>query len=530
MKDANPIIQMVKSRFLVHCLFAITPVLVLTAGDWSQYRGPTHDGLSSETIRSNWSSEAPREIWRVPMVNGFSSFSVSNGRAFTLVERTFDGSNKETCIALNSATGLELWATVVDTAENYDGTGISAAAGPRSTPVVDGDRVFILSAYLGLYCLNASSGDVLWQKSIHGEYGGGVISWQSSAAPLIEGDLVIIQSRAEDHSLMAFRKQDGTEVWARHNDLMTHASPVTVTLNGVRQVIFYAQSGLVSLDPGTGNVLWRHKVNYNGTSAGASPVVAGDLIYCSRAYPGSLSSERAGATVMQLTKTADSFSTKRVWYKVNQLMNHWSTPVHDGGYLYGIYGHYNSGASPIELKCIDMQTGEEKWSQGLSSEGSRSGGLLKVGKQMLLLTERGDLVLFEPSAEAFKEIARHKALGGRSWNVPAISNGRIYARSTTEAVCLDVSLPAPPSAPLKLQASLSSGRSFGLEIGTADDSPIDANRASMIDILFSGDLLTDLASWTKVSTAPQITNGRLRFEDPETGVVPRRYFRIQERR
>jgi len=522
------------ARPLAACLgryalsLGIVGTLTVHAVDWPNYRGPTYDAISPESIRSNWSSEPPRVVWRVAMRNGFSTFTVREGRAFTLVERTLNNEKLEMCIALDAATGTELWAQRVDTADAYDGTGIAGAAGPRSTPVVAGDRVYVLSAYLQLHCLDAATGQSVWVHDLPSEYQSSVISWQSAAAPLIDGDRVFVMSNAANRGLVAFDRFTGKQLWARYGDRMTHATPLALTLNGVRQILFYTQTGLVSVKPDNGDVLWRHTVRYNSTSVGASPVVAGDLIYCSRAYPASLTTAQAGALVVKLSSSgAGVFATSQAWFKVNQLMNHWATPVVHEGYLFGVYGQYNSGSSSIDLKCIEAATGNEQWSMNLSSNGSRSGGLVKVGRQMLLLTESGDLVLFEPDPTAYTEIARFKALAGKAWNAPAVSNGRIYARSTTEAVCLDVALKALPR--LTAEPTLAGlDHTFELLIRTEDNSPLDSSRAAGIQIYAAEDPAAAPAFWERVQDSGVLQEGIYRFPDPESARTPQRFFRIQE--
>src|SRR6266576_5967153 len=195
----------------------------LHAGDWPQYRGPNHDGLSTELIRTNWSEAAPRPIWKVPLDPGLSSFSVSGGRAFTLVRRPVSGQDQEFCIALNADTGAELWASPPLGIASYPDDGVGPDDGPRSTPSVDGDRVYVLTSYLRLYCLNVTNGAVVWSKDLVAEYGATVIAWQSAASPLIEGDLVLVIGNSESKSLLAFHKSDGSEAWKGQNDVMTQA-------------------------------------------------------------------------------------------------------------------------------------------------------------------------------------------------------------------------------------------------------------------------------------------------------------------
>jgi outer membrane protein assembly factor BamB len=195
------------------------------AADWPQYRGPNHDGVSLEAIRTNWSEEPPRPVWKIGLEPALSSLAISGGRAFTLARRRAGNGEQEFCVALNAGTGQELWATPVDIAD-YPNGGVGFDDGPRSTPSVDGNRVLVLSSYLRLVCLEAATGRVNWGRDLKTDFGGYVIPWQNAASPLIEGDLVLVNSngRSNEH-LLAFRKQDGTLAWKGHNDGMTHATP-----------------------------------------------------------------------------------------------------------------------------------------------------------------------------------------------------------------------------------------------------------------------------------------------------------------
>src|SRR6266536_958836 len=242
----------------------------LRAGDWPQYRGQNHDGISAEIIRTNWAGATPRRVWKIPLAPALSSFSVASGRVFTMARRPAGGQDQEFCIALNAETGAELWASAPLGIADYPNGGVGSDDGPRSTPTVDGDRVYVLTSYLRLYCLGATNGAVIWSKDIVAEYGSTVIAWQSAASPLLEGDLVLVIGNATGKSLLAFHKTDGREAWKGQNDVMTQASPVAATVAGVRQVIFFAQSGLVSVAPDNGAVLWRYAFPFS-TSTAASP-------------------------------------------------------------------------------------------------------------------------------------------------------------------------------------------------------------------------------------------------------------------
>src|SRR5438874_9053329 len=156
--------------------FAALATLGLRAGEWPQYRGPNHDGISTESIRTNWSEQAPREVWKIPLDPGLSSFAIAGGKAFTLVRTPGSQPTTEYCVALDAGTGEKLWATPIGVADYpYGGVGGGSDDGPRSTPTIEGDRVYVLASYLNLLCLNAADGEVVWSNNIVAAYGGSVI-------------------------------------------------------------------------------------------------------------------------------------------------------------------------------------------------------------------------------------------------------------------------------------------------------------------------------------------------------------------
>lgn len=412
--------------------FAVLTAASLTAAsaaDWPQYRGPSLDGVTAEKILKTWPADGPREVWKAPFNAGFSSFAVGGGKAFTLVLRPFDNVPNETCVAVDAATGKELWAAPLGFAK-YDGGGDTGAPhnsggdGPRSTPTVDGSRVYVLTAALNLVCLDAQTGKQIWKKDLVREHGAQNIRWQNAASPVLEGSLIFVCAGGQGQSLLCFQKTTGAVVWKNQSDAMTHATPIVTTILGHRQVIFFTQSGLVSVVPGTGQVLWRHAFPYKISTA-ASPVVGGDIVFCSAGY-------NVGAAAFKISKEGTNWKAAQLWRAENKLMNHWSTPVYRDGHLYGLFGFKQWEKVP--LKCVELATGEEKWSR----DGFGQGGTVLVDGSVVTLAENGDLVVVEATPASYKETARHKAVGGKCWNNVAVSDGRIYARSTKEGVCLDV--------------------------------------------------------------------------------------------
>ncbi len=417
--------------FLIAAFLIGTLSPTVWGADWTQYRGPNHDGASGEKILKNWPANGPRELWKTPLKDGFSSFAVGGGKAFTLVKRSVDGAEQEVCVALDAKSGKEIWAAPLGIAK-YEGGGDSGAPdnkggdGPRSTPAFDDGHVYTLSARLVLKCLDAADGREIWSKDLVKENEGKLIMWENAASPVIDGDLIFVAGGGAGQALLAFDKKDGHVVWKGQDDTMTHSTPVIVTILGERQVIFFTQKGLVSLAAKTGDVLWRYPFRY-ATSTAMTPIVYGDMVYCSAGYG-------VGASACKITKSGSGFEASRLWFEpANVLNNHWSTPVCKDGYLYGLFGFKEFGRAP--MKCVEMATGKVLWSK----EGFGPGGCTLLDGHVLVLSDTGDLVLVKATTAAYQEVARTHALSGKCWSAPCVSNGHIYARSTKEGICLDVS-------------------------------------------------------------------------------------------
>ena len=411
-------------------LLLLLSALPLRAAEWSQYRGPNFDGSTPEKI-APWPAGGPKVLWKVPSPGGFSSFAVGGTRCFTVEGRDAGGAPQEVLVARDATTGKELWNAPLGSAK-FDGGGNSGTSdnkggdGPRSTPATNGSQVFTLSGQLALQSFDAATGKALWKKDLPAEFAGRNIQWQNAASPLLEGGLLYVAGGGAGSSLLAFSAADGAVVWKAFDEKMTHASPIAATIHGQRQVIFFVQSGLVAVEPKTGKELWRYAFNYS-TSTAASPVVAGDIVYCSAGYG-------VGAGAVRVAKAGDKWTATEIYrLRGNALANHWSTPVAKDGFLYGMFQFKEYGKGPV--KCVDLKDGSVKWEQA----GFGPGQVILAGDKVLALTDAGELVIFEPKPDAYKELARAKVLDGKCWGTAILSGGRIFARSTKEAVCVDVS-------------------------------------------------------------------------------------------
>lgn len=403
------------------------------ASDWPQYGGPNDDRTTSEALPSTtFPSGGPKVLWRVPTPNGFSSFAVAGGRAFTQITRNVDGVEQEVLVALDAESGKEIWAQSVGI-KKYDGGGDSGAPnnnggdGPRSTPAVDGKLVYVISSDVGLTAFDTATGKVVWKKDILREYGGKNISWKNAASPVIDGDLVFAAGGGKGQALLAFDKHDGSVVWKGQDDGMTHASPVVADIEGVRQVIFFTQQGLVSLETKSGKLLWRQEFPFKVSTA-ASPVVSESIVYCSAGYG-------VGAAAYRISKKGDTWNSRELWRSRGNkpVANHWSTPVAKNGFLYGMFSFKEFGDGPV--KCVDLLSGKVMWEK----DGFGPGNVILSGDTVIALGDAGQLVLIAADPKEYHELARASVVDGKCWSTPVLANGRIYARSTKEGVCVDMS-------------------------------------------------------------------------------------------
>jgi outer membrane protein assembly factor BamB len=414
------------TRLILATLISAT---TLHAVDWPQYRGPQGDGTTAEKIAA-WPASGPKVLWKVESPNGFSSFAVAGGKAFTIEGRELDGVKQEVLVARDAATGKDAWTAAIGISK-YDGGGDSGTAtnkggdGPRSTPTLVGKSVVTMSAGLVLQSFDIATGKEQWKIDLIKDFTGRNIQWQNAASPLLEGGLLYVGGGGEGQSILAIDAATGKVVAKAFDEKITHATPTAATILGKRQIVFFLQSGLLAVEPKTLKELWRYNFQYR-TSTAASPVVAGDIVYCSAGYG-------VGAGAAKITNVGGKFEAKEI-YRVagnKDIANHWSTPVLYKGDLYGMFQFKEYGAGPV--KAVDVATGAVKWQR----EGFGPGQVILAGDKVLALSDAGDLVLFEATPTDYKETARAHVLEGKCWTTPVLANGKIYARSTKEAVCID---------------------------------------------------------------------------------------------
>ena len=382
---------------------------------WTDFRGPARDGrYLQRRLNLEWPEAGLTPIWKQPIGGGYASFVVADGHAFTLEQRR----DQEVVAAYDAATGRELWTHAWDA--RFDE--MLGGPGPRATPTWRDGRVYALGATGRLWCLEADTGDVVWDRDILSDSGATNLEWAMSGAPLIVDGMVIVQpGGAAGWSVVAYDRETGEVVWHALDDEAAYTSPMLTTLAGHRQVVTVTAERAIGLSLG-GDLLWEYPWHIAAVPNVAQPVVVGpDRLFLSASYG-------KGAAVIELTGAQPPLTAETVWSN-NRMKNRFSSSVLHNGYIYGL--------DESILACVDAATGELQWKGGRYGYGQ----LLLVGDHLIVLTERGELALVRATPEGHEEIARSSAIDGKTWNVPALADGRLLVRNAREMAGFDLSLP-----------------------------------------------------------------------------------------
>jgi outer membrane protein assembly factor BamB len=379
-------------------------------GTWPQWRGPNRDGWSADTgLPLTWPKDGPTVLWKGKTGPGYSSVAVAGGRVYTLLQ----DEDQEVVVCWDADTSEIQWRWA------YPARFQNEYGGPRSTPTVDGNFVYTVGGTGIFHCLEAATGQVVWRHDLLDEFGASNLPWGVSFSPLVEGDLIYTMPGGPNgNSLAAFDKRSGRLVWKALDDKGGYSSPVAATICGVRQIICFTQTGLVSVSPQNGTLYWRYPWETPYDCNTATPIVVGDYVFISSGY-------NRGCTLLKIAAQGSSMQAQRV-YEHTQMCNHFSTCVYYKEHLYG----FNEGT----LTCMEFRTGKVRWKE----RGFQKGSLLGADGHLIILSENGKLAVAQAAPDRYLEKASWKALSGRCWSMPALAGGKLYIRNEEEIKCVDL--------------------------------------------------------------------------------------------
>jgi outer membrane protein assembly factor BamB len=394
-------------------LLSATAVLALltlgpftsSGGDWPCWRGPDRNGISPEKgWQAKWPAEGPKQLWKASVGTGFASFSASGGRVYTMGNST----NTDWVFCLEADTGKRVWGQSYPCPldpKNFEG-------GPCATPTVADGRVYTFSRKGQLFCFDAAKGTVIWSKDLHGELGLEIPTWGCASSALVEGATVVVNMGSAG---VALDRASGKVVWVSAKSAGAYATPVPFNIGSERCLAILSRQSLVAVKAADGQQLWSYpwKTDYDVNAA--DPIVAGDKVFISSGY------NHGGAVLKVAGQTPE-----KVWENKN-LRNHFNSCVLWQGHLYG--------PDDNGLRCVAFETGDLKWTYPEFGKGS----LMVADGKLVGLSEKGELIIAEPTPAEFKPIARAQVLKGKCWTTPLLSNGHIYCRNAVgDVVCLDV--------------------------------------------------------------------------------------------
>ena len=446
------------------------------AEDWPFFLGLRHDGTSAETnINLEWPPQGPEILWKLSIGTGYSAPSTLGNRL--VIHHRLENEEIISCRSVQD--GRKLWEHRYHS-EFSDPYGYNN--GPRCSPVLRGDRCYTLGADGVLCCTNLDSGELLWKHDLRKKFDLPDWFFGVGCSPILDEDRLIVLVGGQPNSgVVAFNTEDGRVLWeavgrktwdgvtdththkphewSGREKVVSYSSPILASIHGKKHLLCLMRQGLVSLDPPTGrqNFAYWFRPKVNDSVNAARPVVIGDQIFLSAAY-------RLGSAMLKVNPDGKSFT--EVWNDSENMLAHWSTPIHVDGYLYGFSGrHENEG----ELRCIRVTDGKVMWSStgftGNARELGRDrttgkiinlatkkpvpfpyygrGSLIRVGDRFIVLGERGTLAVVSVKQDAFEEICRTSfdEIHYPAWAAPVLSEGRLFLRSEDWLLCLNVAKP-----------------------------------------------------------------------------------------
>jgi outer membrane protein assembly factor BamB len=378
--------------------------------EWPGFRGPERDGiLRGVRIETNWSASPPAELWRRPIGPGWSSFAVGGDHLYTQEQRGTD----EVVSCYNTSTGAPVW-THRDATRFFEANG---GAGPRGTPTLSRGHVYTLGATGIVNALDDANGAVVWSRSAASDTGAEIPTWGFSSSPLVVGDIVIV---AAGGRLVGYDAATGNPRWFAKTGGGSYSSPHLMTIGGVTQVLMVSGVGATSITPADGRQLWQYP--WEGFPIVQPALTAdGDVLI--------VAGSDSGTRRVAVAHGSGGWAAEERWTS-NGLKPYFNDFVVHKGHAFGFDARI--------LACIDLKDGARKWKGGRYGSGQLV--LLSDQDLLLVLSEEGELALVNATPDQFTEIARFKAIEGKTWNHPVLIGNLLLVRNGEEMAAFRLSL------------------------------------------------------------------------------------------
>ncbi len=390
------------------------------ADDWPQHLGPARNGISAEkNLLDKWPAGGPKEVWRVKGGVGMSGLAIADGRLITLIQR--DG--KQFVVAHDAKSGEVIWRTEV--ASEYEN---QMGDGPRATPTIMGESVFVFTGEGHLVALKTKDGSTRWSRNAVRQAGAQPAEYGMACSPLVVGSSVITTVGAANATVADYETTSGDLKWTAGAGPAGYSSPALLDVGGSKQVVVHGGNAVLSIDPEAGTLLWRHPYVTDYDCNIATPIAVDGKVFVS-------SGENHGGALVEVKSDGNAFAISEVWSSFGPrsvMRNEWQTSILLDGYLYGMDNV--GGAGPVtHLNCVEAATGNRVWQETRFGKGN----LIAADGKLFMSSLKGELIIARASRNGYDEIGRSTVLGSTR-QAPALANGLLYLRDNEEIVCFDV--------------------------------------------------------------------------------------------
>lgn len=383
--------------------------------DWPQWRGPDRTGISTETgLLREWPASGPTRVWSASdLGEGFGSVAAQGDRVFVQGAR-----NRQSLVtALNRQDGSHIWTKALGPSGTND-----RGSGPRSTPTVDGDRLYVLTETGDLVCLRAADATVVWQRNILRDFGSRNLNWLVSESPLVDGSLLVVSPGGRNAGMVALDKMSGKTVWASKelSDEPGYASAIVADIEGVRTIMTFTAEAGIGVRASDGRLMWRYRQVANRTANVATPVYADGKVFYTSSYG-------TGAAMLGLRAAGGAITAQEIYFTRN-MKNHHGGVVLVGDHLYGF--------DDSILNCLEFATGERVWRDRSVGKGA----VTFADGHLYILSENNVVGLVEATPDGYREKGRFSIpdQGWPSWAHPVVSGGRLYIRNQGVLASYDI--------------------------------------------------------------------------------------------
>ena len=391
-------------------------------GQWKQWGGPKQNfKVKCKGLAGEWPKDGPPKLWSRDLGEGYSGILADKGRLYTMYR---DG-GKEVVVAMKAKSGEPVWEHRYDSPvhEKHEKRFNS---GPRATPLISGKRLYTIGCSGKMFCLNAKSGKVYWKKDLWKDYEGSFLNHGYSSSPFVYKDSVIALVGGEGHSIVAFDKESGEELWKKQNFGNSYSTPKLINVDGQDQLLCFMAQELVAINPKNGKLLWDYQIGNRWNQNISQPIWRNKdkILFISVA--------QAGSRGLKLTRKGKKTKVEEVW--TNKVGVHHSNAIRIGEYVYTSTGGFQPGL----FQAINIKTGEIAWRE----RGFAKATMLYADGQFIILDENGQLGLATATPELFEVHATAPILepigGSKTWTVPTLVDTTLYLRDSSKIMALDL--------------------------------------------------------------------------------------------